>query len=197
MHGDIFCHRIVQKCTGINNIIDFSFFHQSLGVTLAVCGEIVCQMHINSHFFNGSSGFLCCINGKAQRGKFFGQRDDFQLIVCIDADQHTGFPVDDTGAHNQRGGTKSFEQRFLQRFPDAQYLACGFHFRPQIGIGVGQFFKRKYRDFDSDIRRHTIQAWCRYQAFLSWAPNITREAMSTIGTPVTLEIYGTVRDARR
>ena len=35
-----------------------------------------------------------------------------------------------------------------------------------------------------------------YPSSDSFAPSITREAMSTIGTPVTLLIYGTVLDAR-
>ena len=47
---------------------------------------------------------------------------------------------------------QSFIQRFLHGVGNAQHLAGGFHFRPQVRVHIHQLFRRKDRHLHRHIR---------------------------------------------
>ena len=100
-----------------------------------------------------------------------------------------------------RGGTSDAPTSALrERHPrvvvDADDLAGRLHPRPDRRVDAAQLGGRERRRLDRDERRRLEQAVRPAQRLRSVSPSAIRTASSTIGTPVTLLMNGTVREAR-
>ena len=94
--------------------------------------------------------------------------DDFRLVSVSNREQHRAL-ADDILAGS---GDEALVDRVFEGLRDTENFPGGFHFRPELGIDVFQLREAEDRHLDRDVMR---------------------VAMSTIGTSVTLEMYGTVR----
>jgi len=87
-------------------------------------------------------------------------------------------------------------QRGVERAVDADRLARRLHLRAKVGVDCRQLAHREHRRLDShQVRAPAREPVCQPIA-ASFSPSITRVASGTIGTPVTLDRNGTVREAR-
>ena len=86
------------------------------------------------------------IDGEAE---LFKPACDFQrlvLILIFDGDEHAALFF-----HFVPRGNQALEQRILKAVGDAEHLAGGFHFRPELDIHIVQLFKAEHRNLDRNV----------------------------------------------
>ena len=145
IHGGIIC------CAGINNISDLSVVQQPENAV--VFGNGRNDGNINAERLNHHCGVRRGKQTHSEHLQLFRKGKRFRAVVFLYTEQNADFFPGRRHGRGKPSRRQSFEQRFVQRSPDSENLSGGFHFWPQIGIGIGQFFKREYRHFDCIIRR--------------------------------------------
>ena len=97
---------------------------------------------------------------------------------------------------HERGPEERLGQGHARIDGQADHLARRLHPGPERRIDAAELGRRERRRLDRDERRRRRGARRTSRAPASVAPRAIRTASSTIGTPVTLDRNGTVRDAR-
>ena len=82
---------------------------------------------------------------------------------------------------------------FVEGLCDTQTLTGGFHFRAKADVSAADLLEGEYRHLDRDIICFRLQVRSDSPVPLIFLPRITLVASGTIGIPVTLLMYGTVR----
>ena len=160
MQGDIFRQGIIQQGAGIHNVTNLSAGEEIENVVaFPQAGD---GLHRDAQPGDGLGRALRGIEGTMQIMEATGQVDDLRIIIIRHAQQHAGFLL---GLRDsQAGGGEPLEQSLADSFADAQHLAGGLHFRPQIGVGIGQLFEGEHRHLHGPIGRRGPQARAIAQA---------------------------------
>ena len=95
--------------------------------------------------------------------------DYFGFVAVAHGHEYAAAPL-----HLVARRDKTFVQRFVQRLAYAQNFARGFHFRSEVSIEVGKFFKRENGDFDGDVWRGRIKSRAEAQFFELFADHALR-----------------------
>ena len=71
---------------------------------------------------------------------------NFIFILITNRDEDAAFALDGV-----TGSNEAFIKGFEEGLTNTKHFTGGFHFRPELGINIGQLFKGEYWYFDSDV----------------------------------------------
>ena len=133
IHGGVICR------AGINDIADLSAVQQRGDAVLLGNGRNNRDIHAERS--DCRSGIRCGIQAHSEHLQLFREGKHLRAVVFFHTEQDAGFFSGRWCGEGESCRRQSLEQRFVQRSSDAEHLPGGFHFRSQVGIGIGQLFK--------------------------------------------------------
>ena len=155
VQGDVVVNGGVHQSAGVDDKAQRAALKQP--ERLIALPDVADLLDVDAEAADGRGRLPRGIEFEAEIVELLCERHDLELVVRVNADEHTHVaPRTGTAQRHARGGD-ALEQRLVERLAEAEHLAGGLHFRPEVRVGVGEFFEREHRNFDGVVRRRAVQ----------------------------------------